>query len=263
MKLFIKLNFNGSGLEEMILERESNIGKSELLAYINQYKDTSYSLGDKKKAKYIYCYACDTTKHHALFDFDHKTFSYGIRPYCLLCAQLASKDRINIRQKLEQKARVQRKKALIILKKEKLIEEKRRKEEKQRQMLNNDKLYRAEQELYRYEYFHEHGEYPKLTKSDNNIIYVWKYDDMYKIGITSKRRGTGRIYDVAKSGNMRADILHYVEVDDARLIEKKLLGYGDPVRFDYKFDGSTEFRYLTDENLENIDCVINKYAKVY
>ncbi len=259
MNLFTKLTFDGSGIEEMILERESNIGKSELLAYIDQYKDISYSIGDKKKARYIYCNVCDTVKHHALFGSD--SFSYAICPYCIHCAQFSSKVRSDMRKKIEKKKREQRKKSLLVLKKEKLSEEKRRKEEKQRQILNNDKLYRAEQELYQYEYFHEHGVYPTKKNTDNNVIYMWKHDDMYKIGITSKRRGTKRIYDVAKEGNMHnVEILIYEEVNDALAVESALLQYGTKVKFNHIFDGCTEFRYLNDEERYCVEDIVREYA---
>lgn len=262
MKLFTILTYDGSGIEGLMLEHESVISKHELLSYIDQNKDITYNIEDKKIARY--CYVCDTVINYDFSKFNgNMKFSYGTRPYCNQCAMLSSKERGNIIQKIKQKERAKKRQRLLILKEEKLVEEKRRKERKQREMLYKDKLYRAEQDLYRYEYFHEHGVYPKPSKSDNNIIYVWQYDNMYKIGITSKRRGTGRIYDVAKAGNMRANIVHYVEVDDARLVEKELLYYGDQVRFNYEFDGSTEFRYLSDENLIDIEYIIYSHAKQY
>ena len=248
----------------MILERELNINRHELRPFIDEYKDIAYNLKDKKRARY--CYMCDMVKNDDQFNYYNKyrekMFRFGIRPTCADCTKLSSAKKGDIRRKIEQNKKEQKSKALLRLKVERVIKDQIRKEARQKQLLDNEKLYRAEQELYRYEYFHEHGVYPKPTKSDNNIIYVWQHDDIYKIGVTSKRRGTGRIYDVANAGNMRVNILHYIEVDDALLVEKELLDYGEKVRFDRKFDGCTEFRYLSKEDLEDIDYLINTHAKL-
>ena len=86
---------------------------------------------------------------------------------------------------------------------------------------------------------------------------------MYKIGISSKRVGKKRIWHVAGKGNMRATLLHYEEVENALALENELLKYGTKVQFDYKFDGSTEFRHLTNDDLESIADIIQQWKIIY
>ena len=128
--------------------------------------------------------------------------------------------------------------------------------------INDVKLRKAELELYRYEYFHEYGVYPpeRFKGTANDVIYLWKNQDgAYKIGITSKRAGKSRIWKVAREGHMKAEIIYYEEVEDAILVENQLLKCGIKVHFKYKFDGSTEFRYLSEDDLEKVTNIIQKY----
>jgi len=128
--------------------------------------------------------------------------------------------------------------------------------------VNDIKLRKAERELYRYEYFYEYGVYPpeRFKGTANDIIYLWKNQDgAYKIGVTSKRAGRSRIWKVAREGHMQAEIIYYEEVEDAIVVEKQLLKCGTKVHFKYKFDGSTEFRYLSEEDLEEVTNIIKKY----
>ncbi len=135
------------------------------------------------------------------------------------------------------------------------------KEAIEKELKERIQLESAERELYRFNYFMDHGVYPTKKNTDNNVIYMWKHDDMYKIGITSKRRGTKRIYDVAKEGNMHnVEILIYEEVNDALAVESALLQYGTKVKFNHIFDGCTEFRYLNDEERYCVEDIAREYT---
>lgn len=96
------------------------------------------------------------------------------------------------------------------------------------------------------------------SNSDNNAIYIWKVvglDDVYKIGVTSTRLGCERIQHVAGKAGVEYDIVILASVvSKATEIEKMLLDSSTPYSFDYKFDGSTEFRKIANDE---IDTMIN------
>lgn len=88
---------------------------------------------------------------------------------------------------------------------------------------------------------------------DNDVVYVWSVLDrpgLYKIGKTSKRLGIRRISYSCKKGNLVASKIWLFYTDDAKSLEKELLSFGKPYEFDYKFSGSTEFRTLSDSELQ-------------
>ncbi len=98
----------------------------------------------------------------------------------------------------------------------------------------------------------------RVGQSDNDIIYLWhNKKGHYKIGVTSARNGHRRIYDVAIAGDMDYTVVEYKKVNDALSIEKILLNIGRQVSFERKFDGSTEFRHLTAEELETVRGIIS------
>lgn len=106
------------------------------------------------------------------------------------------------------------------------------------------------------------GHYTEITshmipgnKSDNDAIYIWKVvglEDVYKIGVTSKRLGTERIEHVAQKAGLDYDIITLMHIDSASDLETLLLSKTTKYVFDYKFDGSTEFRVINKEELHLI-----------
>ena len=99
--------------------------------------------------------------------------------------------------------------------------------------------------------FYEHMEWN--SQSDNNVIYIWKViglDNVYKIGVTSSRLGSIRIEEVAKGGGLQYTIKIMASVvGKATDIETKLLSMGIKYTFTQSFNGCTEFRTLTDQEL--------------
>jgi hypothetical protein len=95
-----------------------------------------------------------------------------------------------------------------------------------------------------------------------NCIYLWHMEaDIYKIGTTSLHLGRNRIKLVAKAANFDEEsisIIRLSPVNNALLLEKKLLKIGGKVSFDNKFDGSTEFRKLNNNELNFVLDIIDK-----
>jgi hypothetical protein len=83
------------------------------------------------------------------------------------------------------------------------------------------------------------------SATSNDIVYIWRTNlqveqkSIYKIGITSKRKGRSRIETVAKKHSTEATILRLDECCNARAIESAILKIVDSVSF-LKGDGATE-----------------------
>jgi hypothetical protein len=92
--------------------------------------------------------------------------------------------------------------------------------------------------------------------TDNDAIYIWRAigetfngEQVYKVGVTSARLGTQRIEQVCKRGNMQAEIIILAQVSGrASKLELQLMEIGTDPGFS-SFDGSSEFRAMTDEQL--------------
>lgn len=255
MAIFGSLNMNNKSVVKLHLKIESELTTIERNLYIADNRAFTYSIYTHELMSKTYCPKCDTLR---MTELNPKN------GYCDVC----NKEIKSARSRL------------AYLKGAKKREETRLRKQKERSDLlklppgekvgydnyymeksNDEKLERAEKELYLYEYFQEHGHYPLKKNTDNNIIYLWVNEDsQYKIGITSKRRGTKRIHDVARNGGMRAEILLYIEVENAISIESKLLKFGTKVRFTYTFDGCTEFRNLSEDELDEIVHIIHESA---
>lgn len=95
------------------------------------------------------------------------------------------------------------------------------------------------------------------TSSDADVIYMWKAigcfyngEQVYKIGVTSSGVGDKRISQVMKSSGFDAEMIfmHNVGLRNAYKIETMLLKQGVNPKFS-KFDGSTEFRAMSDHEV--------------
>jgi hypothetical protein len=96
-----------------------------------------------------------------------------------------------------------------------------------------------------------------------NVIYLWgdtEGSDIYKIGISSDHLGYTRINYVAENARINPDIIRHKQVNYAPPIESKLLKLGQPVQFDNPFDGHTEFRRLTPDELRLALEIIDQAA---
>ena len=94
------------------------------------------------------------------------------------------------------------------------------------------------------------------SKSDYDCVYIWKpdgFDDLYKIGVTSKRLGVKRIEYVAGNNGMDVDLFYMRNTPDALRKEKEMLSLGRAATFSNDFNGFSEFRHLTDG--EFLECL--------
>ena len=103
-------------------------------------------------------------------------------------------------------------------------------------------------------------------RSADDMIYVWKAkgvkhneDSIYKIGVTSERLGSLRIRQVANA-HAFTPILLAMERTKGRAskLEKQLLEFGEDPFFDKTLDGFSEFRLLSELDLENILALITE-----
>lgn len=93
-------------------------------------------------------------------------------------------------------------------------------------------------------------------KCDYDCIYIWKpsgFQDLYKIGITSKRLGVARIEYVSRSFGFEVDLLYIKGTDNALKKEKEMLLLGTPAKMNKSLNGFSEFRHLTHNQFR--DCL--------
>lgn len=96
--------------------------------------------------------------------------------------------------------------------------------------------------------------------SDNNVVYIWRSDFQFnglhvvKVGVTSERCGDRRVKDVSRKASCKAEIIILQKVSiRATEVETVLKKIGqDPLL--EKFDGSTEFRAMT---IDEIDLAVD------
>ena len=102
--------------------------------------------------------------------------------------------------------------------------------------------------------------------SDSDAVYIWKAINhtfnglqVYKFGTTSARLEDRRIEEVAKKADMDFEIVLLCKVrEHASEIESKILEFG--VNPHYRgFNGSSEFRALTNQELKAAINFVNKY----
>lgn len=101
-----------------------------------------------------------------------------------------------------------------------------------------------------------------------DTVYIWKpvpsKANIYKIGITSSNIANYRLKKVAQYGKFKdIEIIIKKTVGNARLLESQLLRMGNKVSFDFQFDGFSEFRELTDEQLALAISMIEDEAEKY
>jgi hypothetical protein len=108
-----------------------------------------------------------------------------------------------------------------------------------------------------------------ISKSYKNrdIVYVWcadEYEGIYKVGITSTDAYTNRIESVKlRSGFVKGKIVIKVTVrkNEAIDVERILKKLGRKAKFEKKFDGYTEFRRWTSDDLTCALFMIKLFSK--
>lgn len=90
-------------------------------------------------------------------------------------------------------------------------------------------------------------------------IYIWRSEgetyngkNVYKIGITKRSRGVGRLKQCATASGRTLKILRLEKVEDASSLERTLLGFGEKPEYVYKFDGYSEMRALDGKELARV-----------
>jgi hypothetical protein len=100
-----------------------------------------------------------------------------------------------------------------------------------------------------------------------NVVYIWEAigatfngEKVYKIGISRTSFGSTRVEMVSKKSGFGCNLIAFVEVGEhARQIENAILKMGYNPKF-YGFDGCTEFRALSDDQLEKALTIIREAA---
>lgn len=85
-----------------------------------------------------------------------------------------------------------------------------------------------------------------------DVIYLWNIigTDIYKIGLTSSHKGEFRIKEVSKNiPHDGIEIIRLVKAKKPQALESELLKIGKKPDFNEKFDGCTEFRRFTTQEL--------------
>ena len=98
----------------------------------------------------------------------------------------------------------------------------------------------------------------KGLRTDDNVIYIWRAlgethlgIQLYKVGVTSERLGDVRIRQVAAEYDMDPELVCFQVTDKkASQLEKKILKLGINPGFDADKGGFSEFRAMTDAELD-------------
>lgn len=98
---------------------------------------------------------------------------------------------------------------------------------------------------------------------DDDVVYIWYATEFcaYKIGVTSARLGDIRIKSVAKSAGVTPKVIIAIGVvGSATKIEQQILSFGTPADVG-SFDGSTEFRHLSNSEIIKSKEIIIAHSK--
>ena len=92
----------------------------------------------------------------------------------------------------------------------------------------------------------------KKSSADNDCVYLWKPKTLafYKVGVTSTRLGNLRMNQVARAMGWEPELIIQTSVKKrATEIELEIKQLGIPVSFSTRFNGSSEFRWLSDNEV--------------
>lgn len=100
------------------------------------------------------------------------------------------------------------------------------------------------------------------TFNTREMVYIWKVkelDNIYKIGITSKSLASTRLDSVAAAASLTVELSSIVETASyyaAVKLEAKLKSIGVTHNFNEKFNGYTEFRRFSEEDLAQAESLL-------
>ncbi len=91
------------------------------------------------------------------------------------------------------------------------------------------------------------------SMTDGDVLYLIRVsgEDIYKIGVTSKRLGNRRLVKLRCESKLKLEKVCGIETADAKNIEAHILtmGYDAGLK---DFSGSSEFRYFTENELSDV-----------
>lgn len=97
--------------------------------------------------------------------------------------------------------------------------------------------------------------------SENNRFYIWLSSaGWYKFGHTSRSLHTDRMDTVARAAKVEIVELHFWDVDRASDFENYVKKFGRPIADRVIFDGSSECRWFTDNEIKYILENVNNWA---
>lgn len=119
-----------------------------------------------------------------------------------------------------------------------------------------------------YHYLRKRGLLAEATKHMSkkfslDVVYMWNSKEnpnVWKIGVSTQVYHTRRLTRVLKRSKLTIDQSVKVVTKDARNLEKQLLKIGTPFYTETKFNGSTEFRVLTDEECDMCFDTMKKHG---
>lgn len=101
----------------------------------------------------------------------------------------------------------------------------------------------------------------------SDAVYIWRVVDrtyngtpVYKFGVTSATYNGRRIGAVAKKAGVRHELVLFIQTQHCLDIENTLLELGHPVPMGV-FNGSTEFRSLTDVELHHAIQIVTTWVR--
>jgi hypothetical protein len=104
---------------------------------------------------------------------------------------------------------------------------------------------------------------PATAHKKSDTLYVWntlENKSLYKIGITSESRGLRRINEVAHSSPYTlGQVVFFCKVPEAYMLEAHILSLGTPLDTNEPFSGHTEFRYMDNEDIAQMQHILAPY----
>ena len=102
---------------------------------------------------------------------------------------------------------------------------------------------------------------------DIDVNYMWnshEYPSIWKIGASNRKKYMNRIRRVARQAKLTPYRIITVRHDNkARQLEHELLKIGKPIDQVSTFDGSSEFRYMTDDNVRKCKQLMSAVGDLF
>lgn len=93
----------------------------------------------------------------------------------------------------------------------------------------------------------------------SDTVYLWRPENLsyYKVGVTTGAFGYLRMWQVADELGVKPEMLLFVSHPEPPRVENQILKLGLPVRFNRKFDGYSEFRWFSPQEIQMIRQLLN------